>query len=565
MNDRITVTFICMLISVLGHLECEVTRSRRHVQYGDVFVKPGSNVFLSCDITNVTGLIRWLRNEKELRYDQEGSDRFHLGINQTSLRHFLRIEGVLMEDDGVWHCQDVRDHQSWTWTSRPMRIIVLVAPSPPYLTFEDKRLPEDATFTIKEKNSVQFECIVDSANPAPEKIDWMLDNVTVSSWSRTVVLFSEEKRLYNSKSILTFEVMRTHHRKSLACHVHHLATDGSVVSRIVFNILYSPSFVISRVPDYGFPIHEGIEVSLRCEVNANPLSRPQWIKDNGPPPIPQTDDGYLNFTKIQRDHAGWYRCSTNHQFGNFASFAYFLNVRYGAEIVEQPPPKVQAGVGGSVMLECNADGKPPPSYCWARVKEGGRLESLGLEQNLVLDRVLYSDAGVYKCIARNQIGWEEKRADSHNVEVVVTGRPVVDAVNRSLMAVVGHSTSFFVHYCAYPEPRRTQWIVRNRVLNPGDVVDRFVAHAITPLNASNCYQTSLDIRDIQSEDVGEYLFLVKNDIGIDDATVLLNISHASFSVSLGVTVHNVERVWLIIVVAVLMIALKSTRHLMEGS
>lgn len=56
------------------------------------------------------------------------------------------------------------------------------------------------------------------------------------------------------------------------------------------------------------------------------------------------------------------------------------------------------------------------------MKDGGRLESLGMEQNLLLDRILYTDAGIYKCIVRNKIGWEEKQANSHNVEVVVTGK-----------------------------------------------------------------------------------------------------------------------------------------------
>lgn len=68
-------------------------------------------------------------------------------------------------------------------------------------------------------------------------------------------------------------------------------------------------------------------VSLHCAVDANPPCEPQWLKDDGPPPVAQSSDGYLNFSAIERHHAGWYRCSAVHELGKFASFGYFLNVR----------------------------------------------------------------------------------------------------------------------------------------------------------------------------------------------------------------------------------------------
>jgi len=40
----------------------------------------------------------------------------------------------------------------------------------------------------------------------------------------------------------------------------------------------APSFVISRIPGFGYPIREGISMALKCEVDANPPSRPLWMK-----------------------------------------------------------------------------------------------------------------------------------------------------------------------------------------------------------------------------------------------------------------------------------------------
>ncbi|KYN01574.1 hypothetical protein ALC62_07756 [Cyphomyrmex costatus] len=89
----------------------------------------------------------------------------------------------------------------------------------------------------------------------------------------------------------------------------------------------TPSFAITRLPGFGIPIVEGMSVSLKCEVDSNPASTPIWQRDNGPPPVEQSDDGWLNFTKITRAESGWYKCYTRHMLGIFTSIGYFLNVR----------------------------------------------------------------------------------------------------------------------------------------------------------------------------------------------------------------------------------------------
>lgn len=47
----------------------------------------------------------------------------------------------------------------------------------------------------------------------------------------------------------------------------------------------TPSFAISRTPGFGYPLREGIEVSLKCDVDSNPPSTPIWQKDDGDPPV----------------------------------------------------------------------------------------------------------------------------------------------------------------------------------------------------------------------------------------------------------------------------------------
>ena len=81
-------------------------------------------------------------------------------------------------------------------------------------------------------------------------------------------------------------------------------------------------------------------LSLRCEIDSNPPSVVKWERDADPKisndtlkPIETGPDGTLNFSAITLKDIGWYRCTTNHEFGFFASFGILLNVRaHGMEL-----------------------------------------------------------------------------------------------------------------------------------------------------------------------------------------------------------------------------------------
>ncbi|KAK3931486.1 Sialic acid-binding Ig-like lectin 14 [Frankliniella fusca] len=91
----------------------------------------------------------------------------------------------------------------------------------------------------------------------------------------------------------------------------------------------SPSFDITRSPGFGVPIREGTPLSLKCDVDSNPPSSPVWQKgiNDMSPPVEQAGDGYLNFSAVRREHAGWYKCSCRHLLTEYSSNAYLLQVR----------------------------------------------------------------------------------------------------------------------------------------------------------------------------------------------------------------------------------------------
>jgi len=72
-----------------------------------------------------------------------------------------------------------------------------------------------------------------------------------------------------------------------------------------------------------------MSVFLKCEIDANPKSQVRWVRDAVPSEIEveSQSNGTLSFESITVSDSGWYRCTTEHEFGRFASFGYFLNVR----------------------------------------------------------------------------------------------------------------------------------------------------------------------------------------------------------------------------------------------
>ncbi|XP_076310355.1 irregular chiasm C-roughest protein-like [Tachypleus tridentatus] len=504
-------------------------------------VQVGDSLNVPCLLETPGGSIQWIRNGKPLVLNNSAINKKYWNIT-TDNEVSLTISDTTAEDNGLWECREVGSDGVMIRTTKVLKLLVMNPPDDPFLEIEEKKLPSQATISVKELTLLSVKCVARHAVPPVEQIHWSLDTKNISSNSELLVEFLPEKNTYVSWSVVTFNVTRTFHKKDLVCYVHHELWPQAVTVSASLDVLYVPSFSISREPPFGFPVVEGMFVSLQCDIDANPPSVAKWLKDEGTLPLASSVDGVLNFTSISRHHSGWYKCITENQFGSFSSFGYFLNVRYGAEIVQEPPDVLEADAGDPFRLECKADGKPPPSYCWTRIRENSRLEGVSIEKDLLLDTVLYSDAGQYKCIASNTIGRRLYTAQTKDINVKVKGRPEVDPVNKTLNAIAGKSAKLFVRFCGNPRPYRAIWILRHLALSPGDTILPYIAHNATELGTPNCYLCALEITKVSPEDGGEILFFAKNPKGIDDAVILLNITQASFSVSSGLSVHE-RAVW----------------------
>ncbi|KAL1414587.1 hypothetical protein MTO96_007372 [Rhipicephalus appendiculatus] len=453
-----------------------------NVEPPEKVVNPGESLSIPCFLETPGGSVQWMRNGHPVVLDLgsggAGSRRqWNISRDGTAA---LTITQVTRADDGLWECREFADDDSVRRVTKVLKLVVTGAPEEPFLTVSGERLQDGSRVTVQEREEVEVGCVARRAVPAVRNMHWMLGETNMTGASQLFVEFSPQEDSYTTRSVLSLNASRDLHGLQLSCHVYHVSWPTSTAVAASLDVLYVPSFSISREPGFGFPILEKMPVSLHCAVDANPPCAPRWLKDDGPPPVPQSPDGYLNFSAIERHHAGWYRCAAVHHLGTFASFGYYLNVRYGPEIVEQPPSQVSADFGEPVQLDCKADGKPPPSYCWTRVRSG-RLESMASESSLLLDPVLYSDAGSYQSRC-----WS------------VPTLP----------------------------PTRAYWIVRRVLLSPGDASHaHYVAKNYSSADTPFCRTTSLEIRSVHPDDGGEILFVARNPKGIDDAAILLNVTH----------------------------------------
>ncbi|ROL43461.1 Hemicentin-1, partial [Anabarilius grahami] len=185
----------------------------------------------------------------------------------------------------------------------------------------------------------------------------------------------------------------------------------------------------------------GNVVTLECEVRGVPLPAITWYK-NGEVILSSrltqyVDRGqFLKISRAQVSDAGQYTCKVTSVAGT-AEKIYGLDVYVPPSITASSdgPTDMKVVLSKSLILECDAEGHPPPSLTW--LKDGSPVaarESLRvLEQGRKIEilSALPSDAGRYVCVATSVAGEREIKYD---VSVLVP--PVVDGASDTTDATV---------------------------------------------------------------------------------------------------------------------------------
>ncbi|XP_074098613.1 irregular chiasm C-roughest protein teiresias isoform X1 [Cotesia typhae] len=512
----------------------------------EIVIKPQAKVVLPCELGgNYSRLLpfarvssrnyrmrpaKWLHNDVpvdmitiDTRTEMSGTGHRYIGDSSTAALH---IDSARLEDDGIWKCTIENDHDELLF-GRTVKLVILEAPRGTYLLIDGRRLdPGNQFVPVKEGSELTLECAAEGGNP-PSVLSWGMtlsqttsegpeqppDNLTVVPSTRA------------GHSGAHLKVQRGHHNATIICTARHVTLNVPMNASILLDVQYTPSFAITRLPGFGNPIFEGMAVSLKCDVDSNPSSLPIWQCDNEAPPVEQSDDGWLNYTKISRNDSGWYKCYTRHTLGVFSSIGYFLVVRANPDIEMEAEAlngeatdsrKMEVQIGGAVTLECDGG-------CWGH---GSAMDPAG-SGLLALNRVVYQDAGEYRCVAPDRKLQDTWRAQLP-YHIKVTGRPMVNPTMQSVSAKEGDALEVAVEFCAEPSYTKLLWLSSESVYVPGgNARDDVRVLEVENGEINACFKTTLQIDAVQLSHSGEWMLIVRSPAGVADASVSVSVTRTS--------------------------------------
>ncbi|XP_059224783.1 uncharacterized protein LOC106083260 [Stomoxys calcitrans] len=520
-----------------------------------VYAEQHSEIRLMCEVDLDIASSMWYKNGQVVhamdRTTRVTDYRFIKEANGA-----LTITNVMLEDDGKWQCE-AENTRHYTENARPVKLVVLDRPKPPYLLIDGRRLDAGNIFVpVKENSELNLACVSEGGNPRPTLtwevllspgVDRHAQKVSAEVLELEEIKNEKDKNSYKINSGAKSEarlpaVFRAHHNARILCVMEHPTLKIRQNASLLLDVQYTPSFAISRTPGFGYPLREGIEVSLKCDVDSNPPSTPRWQKDDGEPPVPQTGDGFLNFTSIRREHSGWYKCTSRHLNYQYSSIGYYLSVRYDSVDVTSEPDdqdisvaaashnpnkgQLEVQLGGAVTLQC-----PQGSLgCWSHLDPvTARLRGLGHGLSLPtgqvsLKDVVYQDAGTYKCIGQSPQN-KKKLEVLQTVGVTVKGHPTVVARNTTPVAYPGSPLHLSVEFCANPPAHAARWLHGDRVYTPGNQYGNTVlAYGFTDLPTPFCKEARLTYVSMHERVPRTFYFIVSSPGGVAEAVIKVNFT-----------------------------------------
>lgn len=110
-------------------------------------------------------------------------------------------------------------------------------PEAPYIQLEGRRLADQATITVREKNIIKLNCVVRGASPPISYVHWYLADENVTQSSQLLMEYSAEEDVSMAISVLEVNVTRQLHSKLVICQVYHVSWMNSATVSASFNVL----------------------------------------------------------------------------------------------------------------------------------------------------------------------------------------------------------------------------------------------------------------------------------------------------------------------------------------
>ncbi|XP_060933914.1 hemicentin-1 [Limanda limanda] len=457
---------------------------------------------LSCEASGIPKpTVSWTKNGRAMNTDQ--NQNMYRLLSSGS----LVVIAPTVEDTAVYECvvsNEAGEH------SRSINLTVHVPPS---------IADEPTELTVIRLSPVVIACTA-SGVPQPE-----------IHWSKDGMKLNKEGRGYSVLPSGPVEITSAElsHAGRYSCTAKNAA--GSTQRHVQLTVLELP-VIQSHPPTLDVILNN--PVTLPCWATGSPRPTINWQKEGIN--IPTTGgsftvlpNGSLQISKASVSDSGTYICVAQNPAGT-ALGKTKLKVQVPPRISSETQ-KYLAPVDSSVMLQCQADGSPPPSVTWH--KDGQPLSQSVRQRvlssgSLQISFIQPSDTGRYTCTAANAAGTVSLEM-SLTVQVppsIRGGEPEVAVVENSqaqLMCVAG----------GVPQPTLS-WEKDGSPLseNTGE-------YTILPSG-------ELVIDSAQPDDEGSYTCVATNAVGQDSHSVVLSVhTHPVFTELLGdVALNKGERLLL---------------------
>ncbi|XP_015756444.1 PREDICTED: peroxidasin homolog [Acropora digitifera] len=164
---------------------------------------------------------------------------------------------------------------------------------------------------------------------------------------------------------------------------------------------------------------------MNCTAKGVPRPALSWTFDNGELPPDAaisnfSDQSTLKLLRTSKGMEGWYTCKAKNKAGDACSNS-------SLRVLEKPTVKISSKPHPSLLegerlsLTCQAN-EATKDIGWTKddvsVIARARIQQVGNNSTLVIEKVLTSDSGKYSCMAINMAG-----SASSFVDVTVTGSP----------------------------------------------------------------------------------------------------------------------------------------------
>nr|XP_054760040.1 protein sax-3-like [Lytechinus pictus] len=378
--------------------------------------------------------------EPEVTWERNGQTVVEDGVRVRILTDGnLVISQPKSSDIGNYVC--VATNSEGTKRSAPGRLIINSRPAFTEVPFDTLAIPGE---------TITLPCVAEG-EPTPT-IRWEKKDGVLPVNRHTILLD-------NSLKITNAEASDS---GTYVCSAQNTWGDKSV--DVIVTISSAPMF--TRVP-VDRTVVVGQDAFFLCQATGLPTPSIYW-KERGAKPLmfpgdrtehyEVTNDGRLHLFSVTRENEGYYVCSAMSGRGSVEDSAY---LRVLDDNLPLPPiihigPSNQTLVEGSpAQLDCQAEGRAPPSIDW--LKDGAPLQLVGTRVSmdgsgtLKFSSLTPDDAGHYTCSAANSVGatrWSAtlqviRRAfaeteQTHEAPSVTQlpqapGFPIIDNITRTTM------------------------------------------------------------------------------------------------------------------------------------